>query len=151
MIQRIQSIYFLLASIFQILFSYVTLITFTSPVGAETYSVSGIYNPEGVLIAEDYKNLVLCLINATLIFVTIFLFKNRTRQMKMAKVFVLIGLVQVSFLIMKFINLHGHQDVTDVSLSLGVVFLPLAIAFGYIGGKYVKKDNDLVKSVDRIR
>lgn len=151
MIQRVQSIYFFLASVFQIVFSYATLITFNTIEGVQEYEVSGIYSNEGNLISEDYKNLVLCLINAALIFVAIFLFKNRKRQIKMAKIFVLIGLVQVSFLAMKYFNLSTFKDITDISIEYGVIFLPIAILLGYLGGKFVKKDHDLVKSVDRIR
>ena len=88
---------------------------------------------------------ILTLAGALLSLVGIFMFKNRKLQMKLIRLAVLVELV---IGVRLFIVLQEFE----VSLNSNCIFL-LAFAFVALIMAYrgVKKDDDLVRSVDRIR
>ncbi|MEM9527068.1 MAG: DUF4293 domain-containing protein, partial [Bacteroidota bacterium] len=79
---------------------------------------------------------------------TIFLFKNRPLQMKLT----LAGIVLVAFAI----GYGAYQLFTDSAAALatpdiGVALPVLAIIFSFLAQRYIKKDEKLVRSADRLR
>ena len=131
MIQRIQSIYLLVATI------AMALISFKVPVWT--------LNEELFMAQDDTKMFILTLAGALLSLVGIFMFKNRKLQMKLIRLSVLVELV---IGVRLFIVLQEFE----VSLNSNCIFL-LAFTFVALIMAYrrVKKDDDLVRSVDRIR
>ena len=94
---------------------------------------------------DDTKMFILTLAGALLSLVGIFMFKNRKLQMKLIRLSVLVELV---IGVRLFIVLQEFE----VSLNSNCIFL-LAFTFVALIMAYrgVKKDDDLVRSVDRIR
>ena len=80
MIQRIQSLYLLLAALVQVLFATGTY--FTYKLLGITYSVtgSGVFNSDGEKTSGDMKTLILGIGISVLAVICIFLFKNRKQQ-----------------------------------------------------------------------
>jgi hypothetical protein len=81
----------------------------------------------------------------------IFLFGNRQRQMAMVRISFIF--YAISFALMSLYLMSAAQVITDASLNLGVsFFLPFAAFFSnLIALRAIRKDEQLVKSVDRIR
>lgn len=149
MIQRIQSLYFSLAIICQLLFAFGTKFSGTTENEAFLFGMSGmVVNNE--LIRSDYKPLFLALIAAIILVVAIVSFKNHGRQIKLANAFVLIIFLQLFFLGLLYSELLELKS-PEINIGWAVFLLPVACIFALLGKAGVKKDWKLLKSVDRIR
>lgn len=131
MIQRIQSIYLLVAAI------AMTLISFKVPV----YTL----NETMFMAQDDTKMFILTIVGAIFSLLGLFMFKNRKFQMKLIRLTVLIQMIIGVRLFMLF---NKFEVVLNNSLLFLMAFSLIALIMAYRG---VKKDDDLVRSVDRIR
>jgi len=87
--------------------------------------------------------------SAVLSFVSIFLFKDRKLQFVLGRIIILINLFLLALLIYVSLTLPGETSVSEKGIGM---FLPiLAILLLVLANKAIKKDEDLVKSVDRLR
>ena len=131
MIQRIQSIYLLVAAI------SMTLISFKVPV----YNL----NETLFMAKDDTKMFVLTIVGAIFSLLGLFMFKNRKFQMKLIRLTVLIQMIIGIRIFMLF---NKFEVVLNNSFLFLMAFTLIALIMAYRG---VKKDDDLVRSVDRIR
>ena len=158
MIQRIQTVYLALGSIFLGLL----LVTGAFAFGAieeESETVlaasAGTAFEDGVYAADDHLLLILIILLAAIVgLIGIFLFKNRNLQMSLTKAFMILAFFvnALSFYLMyQEVNMISELTVSDLSLRLGA-FLPLvAMLMAYLALKNIRKDEQLVKSMDRLR
>jgi hypothetical protein len=131
MIQRIQSIYLLVATI------AMALISFKVPVWT--------LNEQLFMAQDDTKMFILTVAGALLSLIGIFMFKNRKLQMKLIR---LIVLVEMVIGVRLFMVLQEFEVSLNTNCILLLAFAFVALIMAYRG---VKKDDDLVRSVDRIR
>ena len=130
MIQRVQSLFFLFSSIFTVTIVYVFPV-----LQDETTSY---------LLKEYFAEVRLFVfLSAALSIFAIFQFKNRKRQQIIAYVARL--MITIAFLLIVF--LHREERTFDIGLFL--FFIPYLALF--LAGYFVKRDETLVKSADRIR
>ena len=130
MIQRVQSLCFLFSSICTITIVYVFPV-----LQDETTSY---------LLKEHFAEIRLfAFLSAALSVFAIFQFKNRKRQQIIAYVARL--MITIAFLLIVF--LHREERTFDIGLFL--FFIPYLALF--LAGYFVKRDETLVKSADRIR
>ena len=143
MIQRIQTVYLLLTSII----SGVLIFVFNlwKSIEKSVFALD-LLNSESYLL----KGIpVLFLVSAILAFVAIFLFKDRKLQFVMGRLTILINLILLGLLIYVSLTLPGEAAVSEKGIGM---FIPiLAILLIVLANKAIKKDEDLVKSVDRLR
>ncbi len=146
MIQRIQSIFLLLAS-----GSAFSLFAFpfaeAKVMAQSTVFADGLYN-----LQDNIGLLILFCLAGLLTFVGIFLFRNRKTQLLVNRLAItanIIGLVLAVFL---FMNDSGNMDAT-VTPDDGVgAYLPFAfLVFAFLANHFINKDEKLVKSMDRLR
>jgi hypothetical protein len=89
------------------------------------------------------------LISAILSIVAIFLFKKRQLQFVIGRIIIIINFFILGLLIYLSLNLPGETLVSEKGIGM---FLPvLSILLIVLANKAIKKDEDLVKSVDRLR
>ena len=131
MIQRIQSIYFLVAAI------SMTLISFKVPV----YTL----NDTLFMAQDDTKMFILTIVVTIFSLFGLFMFMNRKFQMKLIRLTVLIQMIIGIRIFMLF---NKFEVVLNNSFLFLLAFTLIALIMAYRG---VKKDDDLVRSVDRIR
>lgn len=154
MIQRIQSLYWFLATILLGLFyfcdfayvksavSSITLSTFygIQSIPTESYSVSFNTWPLHVLV-----------ILATLItFITIFLFKRRTLQIRLSAVAMVLDLGLLGMAYFYYRTVAG--EVTDGLASLSILYLLpfIALILTFLGITGVKKDIAILSNLKRL-
>ena len=143
MIQRIQSIYLLLASLVSGGLIFVFNLWNTIK---EKIFVVDLFSRETITLKIVPLMFIL---SAILSLVTIFLFKNRKLQFVVGRIIILINLFLLGLLIYLSLNLSGETNVSEKGIGM---FLPiLAILLVVLANKAIKKDEDLVKSVDRLR
>ena len=131
MIQRIQTIYLLIATI------AFALLSFKIPFWS--------LNDEFMYAQNDNKLYLLLITLFVFSLIGIFLFKKRTVQMKLLRLSILIEFVVVVRLFLTFKELNTPLD-AKVYFLLMSAFVALLLAY-----RGVKKDENLVRSVDRIR
>ena len=77
------------------------------------------------------------------------LFKNRKLQFVIGRLTILINLILLGLLIYVSLTLPGEAAVSEKGIGM---FVPiLAVLLLVLANKAIKKDEDLVKSVDRLR
>jgi hypothetical protein len=143
MIQRIQTIYLVLASIVSGGLIFVFNLWNTIK---EKIFVVDLFSKEGITL-----KLIpfMFIISAILSIATIFLYQNRKLQFVIGRIIILINLFLLGLLIYLSLNLSGETAVSEKGIGM---FLPiLAILLVVLANKAIKKDEDLVKSVDRLR
>lgn len=143
MIQRIQSIYLLLASIVSGGLIFVFNLWNTIK---EKIFVVDLFLREAI----SFKVIPLLFVaSAILSLIALFLFKNRKLQFVIGRIIILINLFLLGLLMYLSLNLSGETLVSEKGIGM---FLPiLVILLIVLANKAIKKDEDLVKSVDRLR
>tara|TARA_Y100001954_G_scaffold99627_2_gene108479 strand:+ start:9198 stop:9650 length:453 start_codon:yes stop_codon:yes gene_type:complete len=150
MIQRIQSLYLLLAAIGQVVFATGTYFTYNLSNSIYKVTGKGVFDMNEMLVGGDSKSFYLGLVLALFAFVTIFLFKNRKRQIKFSKIGGLATFAEIIFLLVTFYKLNQGEE-TNISFGFALFIVPITTVLFFMANKAVKKDDDLVRSVDRIR
>ncbi|HMO40528.1 MAG TPA: DUF4293 domain-containing protein [Saprospiraceae bacterium] len=145
MIQRIQTIFLLLAAL-------AASGTFFLPFASSPEAVAN-----SILADQTYDiwdNIVLeILFGATVLIslISIFQFKNRKQQMRtnlFALFFVMVGAVIV---IVQLLQANNLLDAGNVQPTVGFVAPFVTIVFLSLAYYFIKKDEKLVKSMDRLR
>jgi hypothetical protein len=154
MIQRIQTIYLLIAemligALFFVHFGEIS----AKEGGIYRFDINGIYL-EGIqkpeMIHGNLPLVILWAMSLILILVTIFLYKNRIFQMRISaiSILILLGLSGLSYYSIWSVakTLSGVY-----SLTLYFVFPVIAVVLIYMAIRAIRKDELLVRSIDRIR
>lgn len=143
MIQRLQSIFLLLAS--------GSCFGLFGTDAADTPAVV----PTSTLFADGsfdvFDNPILIgafALAGLLLLVNIFLFNNRTLQMKIASGAIAIVLFGVGAGLYYFFNDSANATATP---DIGIVLPVLAVVFTLLANRYIKADEKLVRSADRLR
>lgn len=149
MIQRIQSLWLLSAAAAAVLMFFYPVIQVVGDNSIQIYdyesiSIGGIEN----FIQSGYLVAVLVGIIAAFSFINIFLFKNRIRQMRICT---FISLLVIFLVIM--IIVFSFRTETKIAATIGLSSILPVIIFIFIlmARRAIRKDEALVRSVDRLR
>lgn len=147
MIQRIQTVFLFVAFVLVGLLFYVPFATLISD---QVYSVllTGITTVQSV--HQPYWLTALGGISALLILIIIFLFKNRKLQMKLTLFAILLLLLLNGAM---FLVSDKYKNLLSAEINFSAVFvLPLIAAiFLFLAYRGIKRDEQLIKSLDRLR
>ncbi len=155
MIQRIQSLYLFLTTVLSILFLNGRVIKF-----AEGPKNILDVSPEGLKITENVGGqatiwillsmtaLVLVIIIISL--VALFLFKKRKLQMKITAGLMTLVLLLIIASVFYYIYISGKYS-GEIRPGLNMFILPLMLLTSWLAFRGIKKDEELVKSYDRLR
>ncbi|MEO0468639.1 MAG: DUF4293 domain-containing protein [Bacteroidota bacterium] len=162
MLQRIQSIYLVVAAIFLILGLFLPLwevqagdqseLLYGLNVASAEQEVSFYEHDTGLENALHSLFVGLSGITALFLLFTIFQFNDRKRQMRLVGIGLALILANVIALVV--LTTQGPEIISSADIgrpSYGFVFPVLAIGLGWLGLRGIRKDDDLVKSMDRIR
>lgn len=153
MIQRIQSVYLLLASIaIYALFIFPVVNTLTSE-GARQIKITGVYETVSNQVVQTKPFTLMTIATATLgliPLVLIFQFKNRKRQLILVYGFVVV-MIAYSFWISQIIKSAANTNLQISDYNIGAGLTSVAILFLVLAGKGIHRDEKLVKSADRLR
>ncbi|MCB0532457.1 MAG: DUF4293 domain-containing protein [Lewinellaceae bacterium] len=149
MIQRIQSIFLLLAAGAlggQFAFPYLQ-----TPADDPARSLASL--SDGVLNPLDNPGLLgLTGLGVLISLAAIFLFKNRSLQMRLALVGAGIGIMLLVLLGITVKNTLGEvPENGTINITFGMSFPILALLFNWLAARAIRKDEALVRSMDRLR
>jgi len=136
MLQRIQTIYLLIASIISGGFIFIFPIWKLND-GVEVFAIN---RP---LFAGLFFG------SAILTLIAIFMFKNRKLQFVLGRLAIILNFFLLGFFVYQSLMVSGEAEASEKGIGM---FLPIvSIVFLALANKAIKKDEDLVKSVDRLR
>ena len=129
MIQRIQTIFLLIVMIAQVVLHFQ---------GLDVELFGSIY-----IVAS------LSLVSFLLAIVSIFSYKKRVRQILLNNINIFINVLLTGLLMYWLLNLSGGISFPEKGIELA--FPPISLFCLFMANIYIRKDEKLVKSVDRIR
>ena len=136
MIQRIQTIYLLLAAAVSLGLIFV-------------FSLWETPGGEPVFAQDELIAFGLFLASGAMSLVSIFMFKNRKLQFVLGRLNIILNLFLLGLFVYWSLSLPGEMNISEKGIGM---FLPIiSIVFLVLANKAIKRDEDLVKSVDRLR
>lgn len=140
MLQRIQTIYLIVALI------ATGVLPFVFPLWTTK-------NGEHYYFIKNLAYVALFGMSTTLTVISILTFKKRKKQFVMGRLNIILNLILLGLFVYQSLNVSGETDPALVVSEKGIgIILPIvSIVFLSLANKAIKKDEDLVKSVDRLR
>ena len=137
MLQRIQTVYLIFA----------LLVTGALPFLFPLWETT---NGKPYFFMADTTYVVLFGLSTTLSLLSILSFKKRQQQFVYGRLNIILNLILLGLFVYRTLNVSG-ETVTVSEKGIGM-FLPIvSIVLLVLANKAIKKDEDLVKSVDRLR
>jgi hypothetical protein len=137
MIQRIQTIYLFLA------FVVTGILPFLFPLWTMN-------NGREYFFVQNQIYVILLGLTTTLSIVSVVSYKKRQNQFVIGRLNIILNLILLGLFVYRSLNISG-ESVLVSEKGIGM-FLPIvAIVLLVLANKAIKKDEDLVKSVDRLR
>lgn len=157
MIQRIQTLFLILAVLFNVAGLFLPL--WSGGSGEMTQTVSGLSVEEAgeSVVFMDHQQstmmtahtafVALAIISSIWLLVVIFQFNNRQKQMR----WTFVGMLMICVQILALVLLTMQIKADDAGPEFGGIAPVLALVFAWMAARKIKKDEELVRSVDRIR
>ncbi len=136
MIQRIQSIWLLLAAVCIFLTYKLPFYVGTNAKGTVEYSLTG---------TENFLLILATFITGVLSLVIIFLFKKRTLQLRLC----VLGILLEAILI--FLYYQEVKTFTTGTYALWAILHSIVVICFFLAAKAINKDEKLIKESDRLR
>lgn len=134
MIQRIQSIYLLFAAVCN------GILIFLFPL----YLKDG----EPAMIINDTSFLIMTVLSTLISLFSIFRYRNRRQQVVAGRINIILNFVMFGFFIFMFYTL---QESASVSFHAGSFMPIISVVLISLANRAIMKDEDLVRSADRLR
>ncbi len=157
MIQRIQTVFLALVILLGVAASFLQIMSFTD--GDITY-IMNLYktvsasDPTSILTKNMGVGAMQGIVQLAAL-AAIFLFKNRSLQIKIGKLIILLIAFQIAAVVMYSDTVKSAmgKPVEDivVSFDMGAILPVLSLIFAYLAVHFIKKDDKLVRSADRLR
>ena len=136
MIQRIQTLYLFLAAVISAGLIFVFHL-WTNNEGDEIYALNN-YVYAGLFFGSALLSLI-----------SIFRYKDRKSQFILGRLNIILNFILLGIFVYQSLNLSGETNVSEKGIGM---LLPIfSIVCLALANKAIKKDEDLVKSVDRLR
>lgn len=142
MIQRIQTIFLLAAAGAFIALYALPLATSEAP------SEIGVFMDSEYNVFDNTVLAVLTGLGALISILTIFDFRNRRRQVRASYLGILVSAVTM---ILAYVLFSNEEVAEGTSIAAGAFMLVAAIVLFVLAVVYIRKDDKLVKSMDRLR
>ncbi|UAB81343.1 DUF4293 domain-containing protein [Marixanthomonas sp. SCSIO 43207] len=136
MIQRIQTLYLLISALIM---------------GALYMWFPTVQNEAGTILIDKNEPIVfgLLFVSIALTIVSILSFKVRSRQFVINRINIILNFVLLGVFVYRSLSVSGETLVSEK--GIGVLLPIISIVFLVLANKAIKRDEDLVKSVDRLR
>ncbi len=146
MIQRIQSIFLLLAS--GACFGLFGTDAADSEVKIDN---SQLFNDGSYNVFDDPVLMGVFALAGVVFLANIFLFRNRPLQMKLSLLAVVLAVIGVGYGVFRYFTDAAAEIVSAVSPDVGLALPIITLIFGLLARNYIQKDEKLVRSADRLR
>jgi len=145
MLQRIQSIFLLLTS-----GAFFSL--FAVEFASSDKTAAGIFSDQLYNIMDNPILIGMTALGGALALINIFMFKNRPLQLRLGYLLIVLSILLPLVAGLLMYN-EGSLNAPDVGIEDGLgIYMPIiALITTILANRFIKKDNKLVKSMDRLR
>jgi len=141
-LQRIQTVYLLIVLLVMGV-GHLWVPLYTNAINEQVFATDTIYMLIGFILS------------AVLALISIFAFKKRQNQFVINRLNMILNVILLGVLVYWSLSISGEASVSEKGIENLIPFgsfLPIvSIVFLVLANKAIKKDEDLVKSVDRLR
>lgn len=137
MIQRIQTLYLVLVII------VMGVLPFVFPLWQDELGENRVF------FMQETSTMVLFGLSFTLAIISIFGYKKRQNQFVLNRLNIILNLILLGLFVYRSLTLSGETEVSEKGIG---IFLPIAaVVLLVLANRAIQKDEELVKSVDRLR
>ena len=159
MLQRIQTIYILILIVLLFIAPFFSFTQFNLEEGNILFLASGMKGDITILDSFVFPNYVITgyLVSVSFSILMLVNYKKRSRQMRYGKLLYLIISITLCYMLIESYNLKNLIDSLENVVFVGQTFhigfflLVSSFPFLFLANRSIKKDEDLVKSLDRLR
>jgi len=144
MIQRIQSIFLLLAGI-----AFLGLLKL--PFASSQEVISPFFEDKLFTVNDHVILLVLAILGGVIALANIFLFNNRSLQSRLCIILIILAIFLPALAAWLIFSQQGNPSSNGIDDGLGLFLPVVALIFAVLANIFIKKDDKLVKSMDRLR
>ena len=145
MIQRIQTIFLLVCSA-----SFFSL--FGLPFATSSIAIPQLFSDMTYDINDSPILMALCILGGIISLSAIFLFNNRALQLKMSYVTTVLCILLPLVVVLLVYNEGTTTTQTEkIDDNIGIYLPLIGLIFSVLSSRYIKKDDNIVKSMDRLR
>ena len=137
MIQRIQTFFLILVALISGVLPFVLSLWIVGKAGVEVFAKDELW-----ISIAFYSSALLAIIS-------IFMYKKRQNQFVLNRLNIILNLFLLGFFVYRSLSLSGETEVSEK--GIGMLIPVFSIVFLVLANRAIKKDEDLVKSVDRLR
>ena len=143
MLQRIQTVFFLLCVAVSATLLFVPFLEYGT--ADAITKISLMPKGSGILLVPAIINVLVALFTV----MVIFQYKKRVRQSKLAMLIMALNVILMGLMLL--LEYVPAEMVATKKYTFGS-FLPIgSVIFSYLAARFIKKDEELVRSADRIR
>lgn len=154
MIQRKQSLYLLISSLLLGISIVFPFMIYTHPTAEIILQAFAISDSQSLLFTPTtplYTLGVAIVLSAIASFSTIFMYKNRKRQIQIIRYSFILKVAILAIIgYLSYIILHNEIEL-DAKPGIGLLLIVICLVADWLAYKGIKKDEDLIRSIDRIR
>ncbi|MET1055222.1 MAG: DUF4293 domain-containing protein [Pedobacter sp.] len=152
MIQRVQSVWLFLAGLTLFLLLILPILTNNTSTGQIWLQVGGIYEKTNNITRQTATYTALfggTILAAAVCLATIFLFNNRALQKRITLLSILLIVLLIAALINYALNIPG--GIVGATFNVGAYLPVLSVIFCGLAFRGIRKDEQLIRSADRLR
>lgn len=147
MIQRIQTVFLFLSAVLAGFLFFIPIASFDLGNEIVNLSIFGVENHSGALLL-----LILAVLMLAVPFVTIFMYKKRELQLKLSSFNVFLNALFCGLIFLFYVdNIREKLSAETVVYNFGVYVPLINMVLSILAMRWIKKDIELIKSVDRLR
>ena len=159
MIQRVQTIFLFLVAVFMLLVLYFPIWTQINPTMTETITLTAwsltIIDIAGQGVVETTSTIYIALMAVTAALIAVYSlsqFKNRKKQMMLNMINSLVMVITLGTIVFLTMNANEAFNGQDTGAYMaGFYVIIFAMLMNIVSNRFIRKDEMLVRSVDRIR
>ena len=159
MLQRIQTIYILILTVLLFIAPFFSFTQFNLEEGNILFLATGMKGDITILDSFVFPNYVITgyLVSVSFSILMLVNYKKRSRQMRYGKLLYLIISITLCYMLIESYNLKNLIDSLEnvvyvgQTYHIGFFLLVSSFPFLFLANRSIKKDEDLVKSLDRLR
>lgn len=155
MIQRIQSLYLSLIFLLSLVFVQGSYLSFADKSGSQIkITITNIVRDSGLqditVLEKPFPLTVILILIPIISLITIFLFKNRKIQiwLSLALIFIIAAFIGTASYYAWIVTTKYSAEIVP---GIKMILMPVMLIFAVLAYRGIKKDDNLVKSYDRLR
>lgn len=147
MIQRIQTVFLFLSAVLAGFLFFLPIASFDLGNEIVNLSIFGVENHSSALLL-----LILAVLMLAVPFLTIFMYKKRELQLKLSSLNVFLNALFCGLIFLFYVdNIQEKLSAETVVYNLGVYVPLINMVLSILAMRWIRKDIELIKSVDRLR